>query len=170
MDALPHAVEAYIGHCTNQETRTLARDAVKLIWDNIEKAYRNGADRSARANMLTASHKAGRVFSKSYVGYIYAVPHSLGGQYNIPHGSANAVLLPIVLEAHGSIIHKSCTSWLSLPACLGCRFLPRGRRKTHPGVCYLNQQMQIPAFLSGIQKADTPRMASSPPKKPTRFT
>lgn len=116
MDALTHAVESYIGRCTDQKPRTLARDAVKLIWNNIEKAYRNGADRSARANMLMASHKAGLAFSKSYVGYIYAVPHSLGGQYNIPHGSANAVLLPIVLEAHGSIIHKSCTSWLSLPA------------------------------------------------------
>ena len=121
--------------------------------------------------MHTASHKAGRVFSKSYVGYIHAMTHSLGGQYNIPHGSANAVLLPIVLEAHGSIVHKSCTSWLSLPAVPRLPILTtRAPKKIIQVIRYPNQQMQIPALLSGIQKADTPRMASSPPKKPTRFT
>lgn len=56
--------------------------------------------------MLTAAFLAGRSFSKSYVGYVHAVAHSLGGRYNIPHGLANAVLLPIVLEAYGPCIYR----------------------------------------------------------------
>ena len=56
--------------------------------------------------MLTAAYKAGVAFSKSYVGYVHAVAHSLGGQYNIPHGLANSVLLPVVLEEYGAKIHK----------------------------------------------------------------
>ena len=56
--------------------------------------------------MLTAAFLAGRSFSKSYVGYVHAVAHSLGGRYNIPHGLANAVLLPIVLEVYGPCIYR----------------------------------------------------------------
>lgn len=84
MDALTHAVEAYIGGSTSRETRTLALETVKLVFENIETAYRDGTNRPARANMLYAAHKAGIAFSKSYVGYIHAVAHSLGGQYNTP--------------------------------------------------------------------------------------
>ena len=106
MDALTHAVEAYIGRSTSRETRALALETVKLVFGNIETVYRDGTDRAARANMLDAAHKAGIAFSKSYVGYIHAVAHSLGGQYNIPHGLANSVLMPIVLEAYGEAAHK----------------------------------------------------------------
>ena len=106
MDALTHAVEAYIGGSTTKETRRLALEAVRLIFANIETAYRDGDNPEARANMLQAAYRAGIAFSKSYVGYIHAVAHSLGGQYNIPHGLANAVLMPIVLEAYGPCVHQ----------------------------------------------------------------
>ena len=56
--------------------------------------------------MLHAAHKAGLAFSKSYVGYIHAVAHSLGGFYGTPHGLANAVIMPYVLEAYGKTVHK----------------------------------------------------------------
>ena len=106
MDALTHAVEAYIGGSTTKETRRLALEAVRLIFANIETAYRDGDNPEARANMLQAAYRAGIAFSKSYVGYIHAVAHSLGGQYNIPHGLANAVLMPIVLEAYAPCVHQ----------------------------------------------------------------
>ncbi|MBR6812465.1 MAG: iron-containing alcohol dehydrogenase, partial [Oscillospiraceae bacterium] len=93
MDALTHAVEAYIGRSTTAETRRLALKAVKLVFENVEKAYLNGHDHAARDNMLHAAYKAGVAFSKSYVGYIHAVAHSLGGQYSTPHGLANAVIM-----------------------------------------------------------------------------
>ena len=101
MDALTHAVEAYIGRSTTKETRTQAIEAVQLIFDNIQKVYENGNDMEARRNMLYASYLAGCAFTKSYVGYVHAVAHSLGGRYNVPHGLANAVLLPYVLEDYG---------------------------------------------------------------------
>ena len=98
MDALTHAVEAYIGRSTTRETRKLALEATTLVFKNIKSAYNNPMDKKARDNMLHAAYKAGIAFSKSYVGYIHAVAHSLGGQYGIPHGLANAVVMPYVLK------------------------------------------------------------------------
>lgn len=106
MDALTHAVEAYIGGSTTKSTRKNALRATKLIFENIYKAYDYGTDIEARKNMLKASFYAGCAFTKSYVGYVHAVAHSLGGRYNIPHGLANATLLPFVLEDYGSSVYK----------------------------------------------------------------
>ena len=80
--------------------------AVKLIFENIDRAYENGRDVKARRKMLLASFYAGCAFSKSYVGYVHAIAHSLGGQYDVPHGLANAVILPLMLEAYGKKIHR----------------------------------------------------------------
>lgn len=106
MDALTHAVEAYIGNSTTRGTRKNAEMAVKLIFENLDTAYTNGSDIDARRNMLHASYYAGCAFTKSYVGYVHAVAHSLGGEYNVPHGLANAVLLPYVLQEYGETIHQ----------------------------------------------------------------
>lgn len=106
MDALTHAVEAYIGNSTTYGTRKDAEMAVKLIFENLDTAYNDGSNVDARRNMLKASFYAGCAFTKSYVGYVHAVAHSLGGQYNVPHGLANAILLPFVLEAYGETIYK----------------------------------------------------------------
>ncbi|MGN1267381.1 MAG: iron-containing alcohol dehydrogenase, partial [Dorea sp.] len=78
LDALTHAVEAYIGNSTNQETRHLALKAVRLIFTNLETAYSEGTNYEARKKMLNAAYFAGIAFSKSYVGYVHAVAHSLG--------------------------------------------------------------------------------------------
>ena len=106
MDALTHAVEAYIGNSTTYGTRKDALLAVKLIFENIDTAYEDGSNVEARRNMLHASFYAGCAFTKSYVGYVHAIAHSLGGEYNVPHGLANAVILPMLLEAYGEKIHK----------------------------------------------------------------
>ena len=106
MDALTHAVEAYIGRSTTRKTRAQAEEAVKLIFENLEKAYSDGGDVQARRNMLHASYLAGCAFTKSYVGYVHAIAHSLGGAYNVPHGLANAVILPMLLEDYGKSINK----------------------------------------------------------------
>lgn len=93
LDALTHAVEAYIGHSSYKMTRMEAKVATRLIFQNIEKAYLNGRDEKARANMLRASYLAGCAFTRSYVGYVHALAHQMGGKYNTAHGLANAVLL-----------------------------------------------------------------------------
>ncbi|MCC8045550.1 MAG: iron-containing alcohol dehydrogenase [Clostridiales bacterium] len=106
MDALTHAVETYIGNTTTRGTRRDAERAVSLIFENLDEAYTNGKNVKARRNMLRASYYAGCAFTKSYVGYVHAVAHSLGGQYNVPHGLANAILLPFVLEEYASCLEK----------------------------------------------------------------
>jgi alcohol dehydrogenase class IV len=106
MDALTHAVEAYIGRSTTRKSRKNALDSIKLVSENLLKCYENGDDMDARRNMLLASFYGGAAFSVSYVGYCHAVAHSLGGKYNIPHGLANAVLLPKTLEIYGKSAHK----------------------------------------------------------------
>ena len=106
MDALTHAVEAFIGSANTKETRQMALDAVELIFANLKKAYDDGSNLEARENMQLASYKAGVAFTRAYVGYVHAVAHSLGGAYNIPHGLANSIILPVVLEQFGKSAHK----------------------------------------------------------------
>ncbi len=110
MDALTHAVEAYIGKSTTRATRKSALTAVRLIFENLDTVYYDGSNETARKNMLIAAYEAGCAFTKSYVGYVHAAAHSLGGEYNVPHGLANAILLPFVLESYGSSIHKKLRS------------------------------------------------------------
>lgn len=106
MDALTHAVEAYIGNSTTKQTREKALSATKAILDNLPVVYKDGKNLEARYNMLKAAYDAGVAFTKSYVGYVHAIAHSLGGKYNVPHGLANAVILPYVLKAYGKKVHK----------------------------------------------------------------
>ena len=107
MDALTHAVEAFIGRSTTPYTRKMARQAVQLIHDNLLEAYEHGDDMRARRNMLSAAYKAGVAFTRSYVGYVHAIAHSLGGRYGIPHGLANAIILPHMLRAYGDEIGRA---------------------------------------------------------------
>ncbi len=160
MDALTHAVEAYIGRSTTRETRKLALDAVKLIFENIETAYENGTDKEARAAMLTAAYKAGIAFSKSYVGYVHAVAHSLGGRYGTPHGLANAVILPYVLEEYGAAVYKKLHR-LAIAAGISnaSESEKEGAEKFISAVRFFNERMNIPATLDGIKEEDIPEMA-----------
>ncbi len=106
MDALTHAVEAYIGHSNTRKTRVSAILAVKLINNNLYDSYKDGKNLEARKNMQNAAFLAGVAFTRAYVGYVHAIAHSLGGKYNVPHGLANAIILPYVLEAFGKKAHK----------------------------------------------------------------
>jgi len=158
MDALTHAVEAYIGRSTTKETRTLALQAVKLIFQNIETAYRDGTNLHARAQMLQAAHMAGAAFSKSYVGYVHAVAHSLGGQYNTPHGLANAVLLPVVLEIYGASVHKKLHELgIAAGVCTTGESDSEGADRFIRAIRELNRNMSIPDKLQ-ISEEDIPQM------------
>ncbi len=105
MDALTHAVEAYIGGSNTRNTFRMAEKAVELIFSNLEKVYADGSDIEKRGNMLKASFCAGIAFTRAYVGYVHAIAHNLGGLYGIAHGLANAVILPHVLEFFGESAH-----------------------------------------------------------------
>ncbi len=106
MDALTHAVEAYIGRSADKLTRKRSEEAVGLIKKYLREAVHNGKNLEARSGMLRASYLAGGAFTRSYVGYIHGVAHSLGGKYGIAHGLANAVILPQFLEIYGEACEK----------------------------------------------------------------
>ena len=160
IDALTHATEAYIGRSTTKETRRLALEAAKLIFENIENAYNDGHNRIARENMLFAAYKAGIAFSKSYVGYIHAVAHSLGGTYGTPHGLANAVIMPYVLEAYGRSAYKKLHE-IGIAAGVSAKSDSHeiGAKKFIKAVRDLNKRIGIPDKLTGIKKSDIPQMA-----------
>ena len=160
LDALTHAIEAFIGRSTTRETRQLAIDAVKLIFANIENAYKNGSDLKARENMLIASFKAGLAFSKSYVGYVHAVAHSLGGKYNTPHGLANAVLLTHVLEEYGKIVYtKLATLAKATNICSEDDTPGFAAEKFIKAIKALNENLGIPKRIESIVPTDIPELA-----------
>ena len=166
MDALTHAVEAYIGRSTTRQTRQEALEATRLVFANVERAYRNGRDYEARSNMLTAAYRAGIAFSRSYVGYVHAVAHSLGGQYNIPHGLANAVLLPYVLESYGSCIHRKLHDLAVAAGVASPQENDAGAAaKFIRAIRQLNARMGIPETLEGIRPEDIPVMAAHAEKE-----
>ena len=158
MDALTHAVEAYIGRSNTKETEEYALKAVKLIFDSIYTAYSEGNNAGARENMLLASHYAGIAFTRANVGYVHAIAHSLGGMYGVPHGLANAVILAPVLEYYGASAYKR------LARLAECAELGGGSDRDKAlafikAVKELNSRMGIPAVIDIIKKSDIPVIA-----------
>ena len=160
MDALTHAVEAYIGNSTTIDTRRDALKAVKLIFENIDIAYEHGDNIQARRNMLHASFYAGCAFTKSYVGYVHAVAHSLGGQYNVPHGLANAILLPLVLREYGSCIDKKLHR-LAIAAGLADKKTPdhEAAELFIRSIEEMKERFGIVNIVKEIQETDIPKLA-----------
>lgn len=160
MDALTHAVEAYIGGSTTHETRAYAKEAVKLIFENLEIAYADGKNEVARRNMLRAAYIAGISFSKSYVGYVHAVAHTLGGQYNVPHGLANAVLMPIVLDEFGESAYEKLHQ-LAVAGGLSKESdnVAESAKKFIQEIRDMNARMNIPTGFDNIVESDIPMMA-----------
>ena len=160
LDALTHAVEAYIGRSTTKHTRSDAKKAVKLIFENLDAAVSHESTDAEHA-MLLASHYAGRAFTRSYVGYVHAVSHSLSGKYDLPHGWTNAVLLPLILKRYGSTVQKKLAQ-LALHAGLGesgdgeeilaGKFIAAIEEK--------NRRYNIPSHIDAIKLEDIPLLAS----------
>ena len=159
MDALTHAIEAYIGRSTTKQTRKAAIEAIQLIFQYLPVAYKNGKNRTARKEMLRASYLAGTAFTKSYVGYVHAVAHSLGGQYGIPHGLANSVLLPIVLEAYGSAAHKKLAHLARITKLSSSPDDTTAANVFIAHIRKMNASMNIPTTLAGIRNEDIPKLA-----------
>lgn len=155
MDVLAHAVEAYIGRSTTWETRGLAMEATKLVFENVYTAYSDGKNHTARENMLHAAYMAGRAFSISYVGYIHALAHSLGGLYGTPHGLANAVIMPYVLKAYGKSVYKKLhTLGVYAGVCDKQDSYKIGAEKFIFAIQKLNKDMGIGDRIAGIKKED----------------
>lgn len=155
IDALTHAVEAYIGRSNTKDTIRQAETAVKLIFENLETCYQDGHNLEARANMLKASFYAGMAFTRAYVGYVHAIAHNLGGLYGVPHGLANAVILPYVLEYYGD---AAAVPLAKLADLVGLA----GRNESEKASAFIeaiktmNRNMNIPDHFDMIQEKDIP--------------
>ncbi len=160
LDALTHAVEAYIGRSTLSDTRRDAKKAVRLIFENLDTAYRDGQNIEARKNMLKASFYAGCAFTKSYVGYVHAVAHSLGGEYNVPHALANAVLLPTVLEHYGPAVYRKLHK-LAIEAQLADKNTPHKEAAEAfiQAIQDMKQRFGIGNTIPEIQEEDIPKLS-----------
>ena len=160
LDALTHAIEAYIGRSTTRTTRRNALMAIKLIFENIETAYVDGANIQARKRMLKASYRAGLAFTKSYVGYVHAISHSLGGKYNISHGLANAIILPYMLRKYGKSIHKKLWNiGKKIGLFESSISYEDGANIVISKIEEINKNLNVPTKIKEIQEMDIPELA-----------
>ena len=171
MDALTHAVEAYIGNATTKKTRKAALDSINIIYHNLLGLYQDPHNLAASKNMLYASYLAGVAITRSYVGYVHALAHQIGGKYNVQHGLANSVLLPYVLEAYGKKAHKKLGEIAKMLE-LCHPETPSDKAAAHfiQWVKILRVQLAIPNTLEGtIKKEDLPELAKHAYKEANPF-
>ena len=161
MDALTHAVESYIGKSNVKSTIRYAEEATILIHDNLEKAYLEGKNMEARNNMLKASFLAGSAFTRAFVGYVHAIAHNLGGLYNTPHGLANAVILPYVLEWYGSSVYKPLSKLADLIGITKENMSSEEKAKLFISeIRRMNKAMNIPEKFDFIKEEDIPTLVA----------
>lgn len=159
MDALTHAVEAYLCvHYTTKETRAFSEEAVQAIFRYLERAYENGADMEAREALLLASYKAGWAFTRAGVGNVHTIAHTLGGFYNTPHGLANAVILPYVLEDYGETVNAKLARLYDIAGLSGAAGEEAKAKAFIAEIRAMNARMHIPTGFDFIKDADIPQM------------
>ncbi len=159
MDALTHAVEAYIGKSTTDQTRAWCVKATKLIFENLKDVYDDGTNLKKRKNMQWASFYAGEAFTRSYVGYVHSIAHTLGGMYGVPHGLANAVILPHVLDYFGSSIYRPLAELANAVGIKGASDEVKAKAFIR-AIKEMNEYMQIPTQIKGIKEEDIPTMVA----------
>lgn len=160
IDALTHAVESYIGNWATPYTDGMALAAVGLIFENLRTAYREGGNLEAREKMSLASTYAGIAFTRANVGYVHAIAHQFGGRYHTPHGLANAIVLPHVLEYSAPAI-RGRLARLAVAARVGREDESESvlARRFLDAVIDLERDLDIPPTLAALKEADIPALA-----------
>jgi alcohol dehydrogenase class IV len=162
IDALTHAIEAFVGKWANPYTDDMALSAVGLIFDNLRVAYSDGKNLEAREKMALAATYAGLAFTRANVGNVHAIAHQFGGKYHTPHGLANAIMLPRVLKFSLPAITDRL-ALLAVRAKLGQKNEPEDvlAQKFIDAVEQLNLDLGIPAFLAALKESDIPQLAEA---------
>ncbi|PJI06667.1 MULTISPECIES: iron-containing alcohol dehydrogenase [Clostridium] len=155
MDALTHAIEAYIGKNGTDFTNDKALKASKMIIDNLENVYNDGNNIDGRSALLLASNYAGQAFTRANVGYVHAIAHSIGGLYGVAHGLANAIILPKVLEYYGEAAYEKLAE-IATYANLGDRNESKKdlALKLIAKIKDMNKNMNIPLGIKELKEND----------------
>ncbi|MDE9542561.1 L-threonine dehydrogenase [Xenorhabdus bovienii] len=173
MDALTHAIEAYVSTAANPITDACALKAVTMISDYLRRAVANGNDMEARENMAYAQFLAGMAFNNASLGYVHAMAHQLGGFYDLPHGVCNAVLLPHVQKFNAKV---SASRLKEIAAAMGADIANlndrQGAEVCLQEISKLAKDVNIPAGLSelSVKVEDLPTLATNALKDACGFT
>jgi len=162
IDALTHAVEAFVGNWKTPYSDGMALSAVGLIFENLRVAYNDGKNLAAREKMALASTYAGFAFTRANVGYVHAIAHQFGGLYHTPHGLANAIMLPYVLRYSSPSITSKLAE-LAVRARVGRAEEPEDElaEKFLQAVEQLNRDLGIPTWLDALKESDIPALAKA---------
>ncbi len=160
MDALTHAIEAYISRNSTPKTDALAVEAIKSIFTFLPKAYNDGNDLEARQAMALASYTAGKAFNKALLGYVHNLSHQLGAIYGTPHGQGNAIALPHVVAFSEPAIRQKLAK-LAIETGLGDNSLNEQQlsQRFVDHLHKMNQQLGISPSLPALQEKDISRIA-----------
>ncbi len=164
MDALTHAIEAYVSTGATPITDAVALKAIELIQANLTTAVENGENIEAREQMAYAQFMAGMAFNNASLGYVHAMAHQLGGFYDLPHGVCNAVLLPHVQRYNAQVCPERLTD---VAKCMGVDTLAmsaqEGALAAITAIEKLAQQVGIPAGLKalGVNVDDIPMLSDN---------
>jgi len=158
MDALTHAVESFLSRTSNPATEDYARTAIRLVFEHLPTACSTGEDRAARKAMALASYYAGLAFTRTSVGYVHAIAHTFGAFYGTPHGFANAIALPHVLEFSKETVRPRLAE---LARCIGRE---EGSEEALAdafiaSVRDLMTKIEIPFQLEALEEKDLPAIA-----------
>ncbi|MDE2416761.1 MAG: iron-containing alcohol dehydrogenase [Burkholderiales bacterium] len=162
IDALTHAIEAFVGNWCTPYSDGMALSAVGLIFENLRTAYRDGKNLEAREKMALASTYAGFAFTRANVGYVHAIAHQFGGRYHTPHGLANAIMLPLVLKYSSPAITRRL-ALLAVRARVGVEGEDTDvlAQKFLDAVDALNHDLGIPLYLEALKESDIPALAKA---------
>ncbi len=157
MDALTHAIEAYVSTAATPITDAVALKAIEMIQGNLRQAVKQGDDIEARDNMAYAQFMAGMAFNNASLGYVHAIAHQLGGFYDLPHGVCNAVLLPHVQKYNSEV---AAERFIDIAKAMGVATeglsALQAAEATIAAICELSAEINIPAGLTelGVKEED----------------
>ena len=158
MDALTHAMEAFLNLFASHKVKQTSIEAIHEIFHALPLAYASGSDLAVRQEMLHASYLAGFSFTNNFVGYVHAIAHAVGALYHIPHGRANAILLPAVLREYGSCVERKL-AFLADELSLGGDTIPEKAQRMIASIETMRDSYGIPSTLPHLCPDDYPEIA-----------
>ncbi|MDI6414066.1 iron-containing alcohol dehydrogenase [Solobacterium moorei] len=164
MDALTHAIEAYINCFNNRKTNEYALCAIKSIFQYLVPSFEDGLNMQYRLELLEASYNAGVAISNNYVGYVHAIAHGIGGMYHLQHGMINAIILPIVLEEYGGAVVGKLAKIADVVGITGATDQDKSKQFIQK-LKDLNQIFSIPTSIPEIQEEDIHYLATGAEKE-----